>query len=109
MWLSIGFYLHLFVATFYNYENYGKVYDFSKHSRKINPSKYWEKMPDFYPPCITFSVYHNTTCNDMCRLCRHYLGQTTFYFTDNVCLHKDNTLMCYGTPIPSTNYTCCVY
>lgn len=69
----------------------------------------WENIVEYSPQCITFSVSHNTTCNEMCIFCRRQLGDDAFYFTDNVCLRKGNGAMCHGTPIPSTNYTCCIY
>jgi hypothetical protein len=69
----------------------------------------WEKMVEYTPPCVSFSVSHGATCNDMCKFCQQTLGQNWFYFTDNVCLRNGNGMMCHGHPIPSTNYTCCIY
>ena len=67
----------------------------------------WEKILTHDPPCITFSIPHDTTCNDMCLFCKSTLDSNSFYFTDNVCKQNGVGNLCFGSPTPSTNYTCC--
>jgi hypothetical protein len=113
MRLGLGSWVFIFVAACIHY---GKTIPTSFYSSQpmihlwnLDYDWNWKKILMDHSPCISFSVSHKTTCNDMCLFCRRYLGQDQFYFTDNVCLRKDNGIMCHGTPIPSTNYTCCVY
>lgn len=102
----------VFISVVFNYGTLC-VYSSSPYTRLHSWIPYshldWENTVEYSQPCITFSVSHNTTSNEMCIFCRRHLGDHAFYFTDNVCLRKGNGAMCHGLPIPSTNYTCCIY
>jgi hypothetical protein len=104
MWIGFVSSIMIFIAS---YMNYGKIVPgLSFRSWELNYD--WKNLVEYNHPCISFSVSHDTTCNDICIFCRDHLGHHAFYFTDNVCLRKGNGGMCHGTPIPSTNYTCCI-
>ena len=66
----------------------------------------WEKRVEYNSPCVSFSVSHGTTCNDMCKFCEKNLGQKWFYFTDNVCTYQQG-IGCVGNPLAGVSYTCC--